>query len=716
MSVTKADRGPGAQLPFDLIVRISPLIIRLFWPIVFLSWLPFVSSNMIFLDAFRFVVSPQPGDTASQAIESTNTMINLMSVYPHFSVPMATVLLLLGLSGVMMSRRLPDIVALLPLMAIFAFALDRIISGSGHPSDALGLPSATLFHIYSASYSAFVILSAVYFCRIGMLTDGYFLPLCTLAFVDCILSYLGSTFTFFGILLRNYAPSTTGLLLSVLALFLCRSLILIAQQNKGFRTKFKGAIRPALGSSLKLWWPMFVFFAVTAGFYEWVYRDHVKPEVVNFLLKQEEPIECSLWRTLRGIQDDNCSIEFALKQVISKSSRRLDINTRRNIETLNAEFKKGLHDTRTSTRQSLENALPRRFPGTSASRCNILDLPCHLSNGIKEMMNSAYQRAKKQQLDAFQRKMDTEFAPHERKGDVYAEAFSAEATRTLNILETNSKIALHQVVLTLTILGYTLSLYAILVLLKSYLVVFARVLYADNSFKPLPNEAPEKSGTGRTRKLGDSFGIANNSKRKFYARDSAIGINVVERKRLPHWHRVPFARLLTGTYVLCFIDTTEDYQQACNLKVDAPAELVFWELKDGEEVVVNFRDFIAMSSETKIASKISLRLSSLIFGKVIYHYAIGPGAIIMQTRSAPISGREAKTDGALNAAGLVAWNRNNEYNVVSSLTIIDTFFSGCSIRKSRKSDRIIYDTSQVRMNRGLFTGIWRTARTFLLPI
>ncbi|MCR9139449.1 MAG: hypothetical protein NXI27_25840 [Alphaproteobacteria bacterium] len=699
-----------------MIVRLRPVVIRLFWPIVFLSWLPFVSSNMIYLDAFRFVSGPQPGDTEIQAMESANTLINLMSVYPHFSAPVATILLLLGLAGVITSRRLQDIVALLPLMALFAFSLDRIISGTGHTDDALGLPSAALFQIYSASYSGFVMLSAVYFCWVGMLTDGYFLPLCTLAFVDCVLGQLGSDFTFFGILLRNYVPSTTGLFLSVLAVFLCRSLILIAEQNRGFRARFRGVIRPALLRGFKLWWPMFILFFVATGFYEWVYRDHVKPAVVNLLLKPEIPIECSMWRALRGIQDENCSIETVLNQIISQSSRRLDINTRRNIDKLNSDIKKNLHDTRKSARQSLDEALPERFPGTSPSRCGILDLPCHLSNGIKSMMNSAYKRAKKQQLDAFERKMDATFEPHERKGDAYADALSAEATRTLGILETNSKIALHQVVLTLTILGYGLTLYAILVLFKSYLVVFARVLYADNSFKPLSDQSAAASDTGRTRKLGDSFAIANNSRRKFYAKDSAIGINVVERKRLPHWHRVPFARLITGTYVLCFIDTTEEYQEACNLKVDAPAELVYWDLKEGEEVVINFRDFIAMSSETRIASKISLRLSSLIFGKVIYHYAIGPGAIIMQTRSAPISGREAKAGGALNATGLVAWNKNNEYNVVSSLTIVDTFFSGCSIRKSRKNDRIIYDTSQIRVNRGLFRGIWRTARTFLLPI
>lgn len=716
MSVTDSNPEvePGRQL--GRLDRYRPVITRLFWPIVFLSWLPFVSSNMIYLDAFRFVAGPQAGETESQTLEAANTLINLMSVYPHFSVPVAAVLLLIGLNGVVMSRRLQDIVALLPLMALFAFALDRVISGAGHPNDALGLPSAALFQIYSASYSGFVILSVGYFCWVGMLTDGYFLPLCTLAFIDCALNHLGSDFTFFGILLRNYVPSTTGLTLSVLALFLCRSLILIAEQNRGFRSKFRGVIRPAVARAFRLWWPMLILFALATGFYEWVYRDHIKPAVVNILLRPETPIECSLWRSLRGVQDENCSIETVLNQIISQSSRRLDINARRNIDKLNADIKKGLHDTRKSARQSLDEALPARFPGTSPSRCKVLDLPCHLSNGIKSMMNTAYKRAKKQQLDAFDTRMNALFEPHERKGDAYADALSAEATRTLSILETNSKIALRQVVMTLTILGYALSLYALLVLFKSFLVVFARVLYADNSFKPLTEKAVKSTGYGTTRKLGDSFAIANNSKRKFYAKDSAIGINVVERKRLPQWHRVPFARLLTGSYVLCFIDTSEDYQQACNLKVDAPSELVLWDLADGEEVVINFRDFIAMSSETKIASKISLRLSSLIFGKVIYHYAIGPGAIIMQTRSAPISGRETKTDGALNAAGLVAWNKNNEYNVVSSLTIIDTFFSGCSIRKSRKTDSVIYDTSQIRMNRGLFRGIWRTARTFLLPI
>ena len=689
---------------------------RLFWPIVFLSWLPFVSSNMIFLDTFRFVLVANPSDTEQQTRDITNTLINLMSVYPHFSVPVATVLLVLGLAGIIQSRRMADLVALLPLMALFAFTLDRMVSGGTDPTDALGLPSATLFHIYSLAYSAFVLISAVYFCRVGMITDGYFLPFCSLAFLDCLISALGTGYTLFGIVLRNYTPSFTGLSLSLLALFLCRSAILIVTQNRGFRSRFRGVIRPSGKAALQLWWPMLLIFALTTGAYEIYYRDYIKPAVVNALLRPDTPVECSVLQWLKGTQDERCSIEFALNQIITRSSRRLQVTTRNNINKIQQDIEKGLRDTKTSTRQSLDDALPKRFPGTARSQCIVIDLPCHLANGIKDMMNSAYQRAKKQQLDAFQTTLDNAFEEQDRVGKEYAEAFSNEAERRLGILETNSIVALRQVVLTLTVLGYALTLYAVLVLLKSYLVVFARVLYSDNSFKPLQEIDEESTKTGRTRKLGDTFAIPNNSARQYYARDSAIGINVVERKRLPHWHRIPLARLFSGSYVLCLIDTKEPYQKACNLKVDAPAELVHWELKQGEQVVINFKDFVAMSTDTRIGSKISLRLSSLIFGKVIYHYATGPGALIMRTKSTPISGREAKAEGALNAAGLVAWNKKNEYNVVSSLTITDIFFSGCSIRKSSKRDQIIYDTSQSRMNSGLFKGIWRTARTFLLPI
>ncbi len=69
----------------------------------------------------------------------------------------------------------------------------------------------------------------------------------------------------------------------------------------------------------------------------------------------------------------------------------------------------------------------------------------------------------------------------------------------------------------------------------------------------------------------------------------------------------------------------------------------------------------------------------------------------------------------MRASSLVAWRRNTEFNVISSLTVGDTFFSGYSVRKADPRDHVVlYDTSQSR-RAGASGGILRMTRAFLLP-
>jgi hypothetical protein len=69
----------------------------------------------------------------------------------------------------------------------------------------------------------------------------------------------------------------------------------------------------------------------------------------------------------------------------------------------------------------------------------------------------------------------------------------------------------------------------------------------------------------------------------------------------------------------------------------------------------------------------------------------------------------------MQASSLIAWRRDTEFNVISSLTIGDTFFSGYSIRKADPSDHaVIYDTSQSQRV-GTGGGILKMTRAFLLP-
>jgi hypothetical protein len=366
-------------------------------------------------------------------------------------------------------------------------------------------------------------------------------------------------------------------------------------------------------------------------------------------------------------------------------------------------------DARANARNTVDAALPPRFPGTEQQRCGFFDVVCLLKNGVKSMANSAYQNSKKRQLASMQAEIDELHHKQELQGDQLAAATNAVIDYRTNMVADASKTAIIQMSRALTFIGWVFALYSVLVLLKSFAVVFARVFYFQNTVR---HAASATDRFGKVKSDAQEFIVPNNSATKYYASIAVIGPNVIERKRIPHWSKMIIRRILSGNYILSYIDTQLKGQGACELRVSPPGELVVWTLVKGEEVIFHMRDFAAMSADLRLSSQVSLRLSSLIFGRVIYHVATGPGVLILKTHSTAIVGATSQAQSAHRASGVIAWNVNNEFNVISSLNIVDTFFSGSSLKMS-PGDLIVCDTAV----KGSTTlgGIWRTGRHFLLP-
>ena len=210
-------------------------------------------------------------------------------------------------------------------------------------------------------------------------------------------------------------------------------------------------------------------------------------------------------------------------------------------------------------------------------------------------------------------------------------------------------------------MSYVLAFYALLVLLKSFLVVFARVLYRDHT---IGVHGSGVSPFGSVSADSNQYEISAGGGPGFFSKLDAIGNNVVDRKRIPFWYKIPIARIFNRAFVLCYIDPKE-YEKPCFLKVNSPGKIVVWTLKPDEEVIFNVSDFVGISDNVALKSKISLNIASLVFGRIIYHYALGPGVLLLRTRDEALVGWKGPATGALNIAGLVAWNARNEFNIVA---------------------------------------------------
>ncbi len=93
--------------------------------------------------------------------------------------------------------------------------------------------------------------------------------------------------------------------------------------------------------------------------------------------------------------------------------------------------------------------------------------------------------------------------------------------------------------------------------------------------------------------------------------------------------------------------------------------IIEWQLQPGEEVVFNYRDFYGASANVQLKTDFSLRLSTLLLGKVFFHYAKcldGEGRLLLEARV------HNTTQGGMSSikpARLVAWNRHAQFSAAS---------------------------------------------------
>jgi hypothetical protein len=725
-----------------------------FWPVVFVSWVPFATLDALLVWSIWSA--------------SSESVLEELA-FPRLWQPLVIAFLILAVISAF-SRPRP-ILSLLASLPIFHIAV------IGH----LAAPSATNHKLFIASF--LISLVALSFEK---LPKTLFWWIWIVMVYDWVVhrqtDFLADNnfdLTFFGKIFENYVPSFFGLLLLALLVTLARAINLAIAQNwvefKG--DKSQGIDRPRFSSwgktAILLWLPVALIFAAMSTVYSAVNSRIIQPctvaliqdwetathnanllnfdaaaNALTFVSGTSKPqLDAALIEKFRALTtpmspvndcipssvfiaqlsfvnpadqstislpivvDYSPTVDEALENLIGKTKLVSDLQ----IEAAKTNFNIASQLAGATTKSSIEaslNSLPGRLPGTETSKCKWYDVACLLVNGVKSTANSVYVKQRDRAKSRFMADAEEIERSAQERGVTVAETASGELVAVGDDVSRSVVTAVRKTALGLHLLGLTLSIYSAMVLGKTFLVVAARVIYNSRTVPPLVDR--DEHVLGEVKSHGSVVTVKPGNADSFFVRRGAIGLNVVERIRLPQWHHSVLSRLWNGCYFLCYIDGPGQIE-ACDFRVDAPGELVVWDLKEGEEVIFSFGDFVGMTSSIRLRKYVSLRLGSIVLGRVIYHCARGPGKIILRTGSTAIVGGKSADEGALHSGGLVGWSVDNEFFVKSSLTRVDVFFSGCNLRRA-PGNLVVYDTSQTRRAVGGLRGIWKMVTTFLLPI
>ena len=250
------------------------------------------------------------------------------------------------------------------------------------------------------------------------------------------------------------------------------------------------------------------------------------------------------------------------------------------------------------------------------------------------------------------------------------------------------------------------------VILKSFLYVFARVAFSANekNYVTLMDSEADMPN-GQLTKYQNQYIIPPSEPTSYLISRKYEPSGHAPKFVLPQWGAAILARITTRNYAMNKVSMDQNSDQVIFRSMGGK-EFVEWDLAEGEVVIFNFANFVGMSEEIKLEAIISLRLTSLLMGRLIFTSARGPGKLILQTNGNPITGADQKGRISVPTSRILAWQKNTHFNVESELSLVDVFLSGIYLKK-QEDDLVLIDADVKGRSKN---GIVKFIRVFLLPI
>ena len=114
--------------------------------------------------------------------------------------------------------------------------------------------------------------------------------------------------------------------------------------------------------------------------------------------------------------------------------------------------------------------------------------------------------------------------------------------------------------------------------------------------------------------------------------------------------------------------------------------IVEWKMREGEEVIFRYKDFHGASENVVLQSEFSLRLSTMLFGRVVFHSArcqFGEGRLLLKASVEDIDQHQIR---AVPMERMIAWNRHAQFTVHSGRTPWKTLINGFTLVRRQRLD------------------------------
>lgn len=263
-----------------------------------------------------------------------------------------------------------------------------------------------------------------------------------------------------------------------------------------------------------------------------------------------------------------------------------------------------------------------------------------------------------------------------------------------------------------------LFLFFLIICAQSLLYVFSRVMFnrKQDAFITLGDTRLDPSYMPQSRILarGANFEIQPQDdltlyiSRRFQCQGKAPNIS------LPQPFNLPLARLRHRAWTMnkMVFHAGDDI-----VRCTATQGMTFyeWTLQGGESVIFNTAYLVGFSQGVILSTLVSPRISSLLFGKILFAQATGPvngtGKLIFMAKGCAEVITDTNATGSLPPERVIAMQQEARFHVDSELDPVNVYLSSAYIRPLTGQLLVDVDSQQ-----GAASGLGRFCRHFILPV
>lgn len=319
-------------------------------------------------------------------------------------------------------------------------------------------------------------------------------------------------------------------------------------------------------------------------------------------------------------------------------------------------------------------------------RCSGSWIKCCIENRIRRGIRDAYSSIRERQLARY-KYLVSELVRNAQAGKNFGdESLVPALNESLDSAERYTLDSIQAFFHGLDLIQLGLLALLIIAIVKSFAIVTMRVAFSSKIFERITFYS-ESDRVGHATPYGppnvmdreQSFQLSGSKHGVFYPRrstrkrDNFNVSGVAEKWTLPHKAKAVFSRIRNGRYSL---DHAEP-GVALLFSAGSGKRFVSWSLQEGEEVVVNLANLAAIEASVDLRTRLSLKLTTIPFGRLFYTVAKGPGTIVLISEGQPARGpNHEEFLGGYDLDGFVAWSLESNFSLVQGMSFADIYING----------------------------------------